>query len=465
MSAIRITCPNSHCCVQLEVPADSTGKSARCPKCGMVFLVPAAAPVATAVGKGNGADISAPVAGPSPAAAGTPTLCPSCQAPLLPGAISCMDCGYLLRPETGAAEEEGAPNLCANSACGVANPPGERFCKRCGQPLPLPVGTVLNSRYRLDKLIKMGGFGAVYQGTDLQTKREVAIKDMICADPQEFSLRLTFFRREAEILRSLQKVPVVPRFYDFLEQGQNARLVMEFIRGKDLASILEINGNKPFPLPLVIEWGKSICEVLHLMHNQSPPLIHRDLKPENIMLLEDGRSIKLIDFGTARDLGRSTRERLANKTKVYTEGYAAPEQIIGKPEPRSDLFSLAATLYQLATGKLPEGYHTARELEEQLKANALPGDRRWFYELLRINLAEDIHERYFTAEEFKHDLERRQVTREVVCAHCRTTNPVRTPYCSRCAEPLIQATTLCASCGKTNRLGCRFCIYCGSRLR
>ena len=74
----------------------------------------------------------------------------------------------------------------------------------------------------------------------------------------------------------------------------------------------------------------------------------------------------MIDFGTARDLGRTAKERSAGKTRVYTEGYAPPEQIVGKPEARSDLFALAATLYHLATGKAPEGFYTAKEIETQL---------------------------------------------------------------------------------------------------
>ena len=124
------------------------------------------------------------------------------------------------------------------------------------------------------------------------------------------------------------------------------------------------------------------------MHTQSPPLVHRDLKPDNIMLLEDRKSIKMIDFGTARDLGRTQKEKLAAKTKVYTEGYAPPEQIIGRPEPRSDLFALAGTMYHLATGKAPEGYYTAREIETQLSEphGPVPADQRWFYELIRIEL-------------------------------------------------------------------------------
>src|SRR5204862_3632919 len=114
-----------------------------------------------------------------------------------------------------------------------------------------------------------GGFGAVYKATDIKANnREVAIKDMIGADPQEFAIRLNFFRREAEILRSLEAVPIVPRVYDFIQQGQTAHLVMEFIRGKDLLDLLDQqNQNQPFPIPLIVEWGKDICDVLHTMHN------------------------------------------------------------------------------------------------------------------------------------------------------------------------------------------------------
>jgi serine/threonine protein kinase len=379
-----------------------------------------------------------------------------------------MDCGYLLQNEGSSPEIDGPPNLCTNPACGVANPQGERTCQRCGNPLPTPPGTVLHGRYRIEKLLAIGGFGAVYLASDQrQNNRQVAIKDMICADPTEFAIRLNFFRREAEILRLLQKSPVVPQFYDLIEQGQTAHLVMEYIPGQDLLKLLETNGNKPFPVNLAIEWGKSICDVLTQMHRQSPPLVHRDLKPDNIMLLEDGRSIRMIDFGTARDLGRTSKDRVSAKTRVYTEGYAPPEQIIGKPEPRSDLFALAGTLYHLVCGKSPEGFYTARELEEQLKdpTGPFPPAERWFYELLKINLAEDVKDRYFSAREIKADLEQRRVTKETPCRQCGQINSVRTPYCSRCAAPLTDPAPPCSHCGKVTRMGSRYCIHCGNSLR
>lgn len=290
---------------------------------------------------------------------------------------------------------------------------------------------------------------------------------MTCPDPQEFAIRLQFFQREAEILRLLAELPIVPRLYDFIHRGQAACLIMEYIRGQDLLKVLEKNGNKPFPLELVIEWGKSICDVLAHMHSQTPPLVHRDIKPDNIMLLEDQRSIKLIDFGTARDVGRSQRTRLAAKTRVYTEGYAPPEQIIGKPEARSDLFALAGTLYHLATGKAPEGFYTARELEARLNgsANSLSADQRWLFDLIKINLAEDVNDRYFSCQEVKADLERRRIAKEMSCPQCRAVNPMRQPYCGRCAAPLTALLPGCNQCGKANRMGSRCCIYCGNRLR
>jgi serine/threonine protein kinase len=377
-----------------------------------------------------------------------------------------MDCGFLLQADTSADSEE-APNICPNTACNAANPPNLRYCTRCSTPLPTAPGTVLHGRYKVKKLLAMGGFGAVYLAEDVRNgNKEVAIKDMICADPAEFAIRLNFFRREAEILRSLTAVPIVPRVHDLIEQDKTAHLIMDFVPGKDLQKIQEAHNNKPFPYELVLEWSRAICDVLQHMHAQSPPIVHRDMKPENIMLLDDQRSIKMIDFGTARDLGKTAKEQMKAKTRVYTEGYAPPEQIVGKPEPRSDLFSLAGTMYQLITGKAPEGFYTAREIEGKLAENgAVPAEQRWLYELIRINLSEDVHDRYHSAAEIKRDLEKRQVTREVSCAKCNAVNKVREPYCSRCAEPLTESTPPCHHCGQVNRMGSRYCIYCGNRMR
>lgn len=466
------------CNTRMSVPDDATGKQVRCPTCQNVFVVGAAKPAAAPVGAAASAPSPAasgpmpkPAAASSPTPAASkaaPTKCPACNSDLLPGAVSCMDCGFMIQSaDASQADMEGPPNLCPNPACGVANPPGEKNCVRCSTALPIGAGTLLHGRYRIEKLLAMGGFGAVYLATDTKGgNRQVAIKEMICADQQEFPIRLNFFRREAEILRALSNIPIVTRFHDLIEHGQSAYLVLEFIKGQDLLKIMEANNNQPYPLDQVIEWGRQICDVLDSMHGQQPPLVHRDLKPDNIMLLPDQKTIKMIDFGTARDLGRTAKEKMAAKTRVYTEGYAPPEQIVGKPEPRSDLFALAGTLYHLVTGKAPEGFYTAKEIDSQLQAGtAIPAQHRWFYELIKINLEEDVNERYFSAKEMKADLEKKQVTREVNCPKCKTVNKVREPYCGKCAEALTDPTAPCYHCGKTNRMGSRCCIYCGNRLR
>ncbi len=394
------------------------------------------------------------------------SACPACGASLLEGAVACMDCGFLIGSGgSGAAAAKEDVNLCPNPACGVANPPGVHYCGRCAAPLPLPLGVLIHGKYRVKKHLATGGFALIYLAEELRTKRDVVIKEMICNDPQEFAIRLNFFRREAEALRMLGPVPAVPRLLDLLEQGTTAHLVMEFVPGRDLLKVMQDNGNRPFPVDQVAEWSGQVCDVLGYMHAQSPPWVYRDMKPDNVMLLPDGKSVKLLDFGTARDLGKTVKERMGTRTRVYTEGYAPPEQIVGKPEPRSDLFALAATMFHLVTGQVPEGFFTAREVEAKLaEPGAIPNGQRWFYELIRTNLAEDVEERYHTAAEIKADLEKRAITREASCPGCGQVNKVRTPSCGRCKRALTPLRN-CFHCGQAYPLGSRSCPGCGNRVR
>jgi predicted Zn finger-like uncharacterized protein len=139
-----IRCP--HCKKSMQVPENAAGKTVRCPSCNQPFAIPSAAAVSPPPLNRPRVGVEARAPVPPPA----PTHCPSCGSELLEGAVACMDCGYLLQSD--AAEPEGTPNLCVNPACGVANPPGERNCVRCGNPLPMAGGTLLHGRYRLDTL-------------------------------------------------------------------------------------------------------------------------------------------------------------------------------------------------------------------------------------------------------------------------------------------------------------------------
>ncbi|MFO0815884.1 MAG: serine/threonine-protein kinase [Gemmatales bacterium] len=469
-----------HCQKLARVADVFAQRQVRCPFCKQVFLArqaeaeppTAVRPQGSAVNPAvaQGVTLPRPQTVASASTNGTshkstPANCPACQSKLT--GSTCTHCGWMPANNSVAVETEEQPLICTNPACGTANNRNARYCARCQAMLPSPPGTMLHGAYRVDKLLAIGGFGGVYLAFDVKAQRPVAIKDMLAADQNEFSTRLNFFRREAEILRLLEHSPIVPKVYNFIEDGQSAHLVMEYIPGKDLLQVLEAQGNRPFPIDLVVQWGQQICDVLTLLHSQQPSIIHRDLKPDNIMLLEDGKSIRLIDFGTARELEKTARSRLAAKTRVYTEGYAPPEQVIGKPELRSDLFALAGTLYQLLTGKAPEGQYTAMELRDMLGTSSpqVPPEHRWLYELIAINLAEDTNDRYFSAREIKADLQRKAVTTTVSCSACRHVNKVREPYCSQCAAPLTEPMPGCVNCGKVNRQGSRFCTQCGQRMR
>ena len=427
-----VSCPS--CRKQLSLPETLLGKEVKCVVCQYKFMAPDDSP-----------------------------KCPVCKGSVPAGAAACPDCGFHLGPPPSAKIEiDDKPNVCPNAACGTLNPPGDRLCQRCNTPLPGAIGQMVGGRYRIAKYLATGGFGVVYQAVDVRDGKTVAVKEMIATDPKEFKIRQTFFRREAEILRALQHVPIVPRVFDVIEDGTAAYLALEFIPGDNLQTVLDKPGARPFPVARVADWGAKLCDALAQMHRMNPPLIHRDLKPENVMLLPDAATIRLIDFGTAREMGRGVKERGVAKTKVYTEGYAPPEQVIGKPEPRSDLFALAGTLYHLATGKAPEGFFTGRELAKTL-ADYPPADR-WFYELIAINLAEDLNDRYFSAIDLKADLERRALTKEWQCAKCGATTPAREPYCRGCAAPLTPPGPACIKCERGSHLGSRFCVACGARL-
>lgn len=423
-----VPCPK--CGLQLKVPDALLGKTVTC-RCGNAFTAP------------------------EPAVA-----CPGCGGAVAEGSASCPDCGYRLSASPTAEEEK--LNVCPNKVCGTLNPPGERLCQRCNTPLPGATGQVIGGKYRLDRPLATGGFGVVYEATALATGERVAVKEMIAVEPKEFVLRRTFFRREAEILKALQHIPIVPKLHEFIEDPAASYLVLEFIPGDNLLNLLDRPGAKPYPVPQVAAWGAKVCEALSHMHRLLPPVIHRDMKPENIMLLPDGMTIRLIDFGTAREMGHGAKERRVAKTKVYTEGYAPPEQVLGKAEPRSDLFALAGTLYHLAVGRAPDGAFTGKELLKTLDGH--PAGERWFWELLAVNLSEDIHDRYFSARDLKGDLERGTVVREMHCLACGTATPAREPYCRGCAAPIAPPGTACHQCDQPTLMGSRFCTGCGTRL-
>ena len=246
------------------------------------------------------------------------------------------------------------------SACGAANEPGQTHCFACGQLLD--AGTdgreaqdevLLHDRYQLGTTLGSGGFSAVYRAHDLQSGREVAIKQIRLAglNVQETIEATDTFNRELSLLAVLRH-PQVPRLYDQFRDREHWYLVLEYLEGTTLETYLETRAAQGQPLQVdeALAMGLQLCRVLEYLHTRQPPVIFRDLKPGNIMRSPGGR-LSLIDFGIARHF----RPGQARDTRALgSPGYAAPEQY-GRAQttPQSDLYSLGALLHALLSGQDP----------------------------------------------------------------------------------------------------------------
>ena len=213
----------------------------------------------------------------------------------------------------------------------------------------IEAGTTLQQRYRIDKQIGQGGMGAVYVATDERFGSVVAIKETLCMD-DNFRKAI---EREARLLNSL-KHTALPRVSDHFLESDGQFLVMEYIQGEDLCCMLDEQG-KPFEVGQVLKWADQLLDALNYLHNQAMPVVHRDIKPQNLKITASGQII-LLDFGLAKgnptDAGNNTA---AKSIFGYSRNYASLEQIQGTgTDPRSDLYSLAATLYHLLTNTAPE---------------------------------------------------------------------------------------------------------------
>ncbi len=212
--------------------------------------------------------------------------------------------------------------------------------------MPLEIGTVLRHRYRIDEVLGQGGMGAVYRAFDINLGVPVAVKENLFTT-EEYARQ---FRREATILASLRH-PNLPRVTDhFVIEGEGQYLVMDYIEGEDLRERLERDG--PVPESEALPWFLEICDALAYLHSRVPPILHRDIKPGNIKITTDGRAM-LVDFGLAKvvdETGTTT-----TGAKAMTPGFSPPEQYgAGRTDPRTDVYSLGATMYATLTAAIPE---------------------------------------------------------------------------------------------------------------
>ncbi|MGC8669470.1 MAG: serine/threonine protein kinase [Chthonomonadales bacterium] len=215
----------------------------------------------------------------------------------------------------------------------------------------LEPGTLLQGRYRVEEAVGRGGMGAVYRAQDTRLDTTVAVKELLeqPGTPDQRELAVMQFKREARFLGQLSH-PNLPKVTDYFVDDGRCYLVMEFIHGRTLEAVLRSNEGRALPLRQVLEWAMQLADVLHYLHSQDPPIVFRDLKPANIMLTEGG-TIKLIDFGIARRFDVAATK----DTLLYgSPGYSPPEQYgHSQTDPRADLYAFGATLHHLLTGRDP----------------------------------------------------------------------------------------------------------------
>src|SRR6516162_4345854 len=209
----------------------------------------------------------------------------------------------------------------------------------------LEVGTVLGGRYEIQKLLGMGGMGAVYKARDIEVDRTVGLK-VIRPDLAGNPAILARFKQELVLARQVTHRNII-RIYDLNEADGIKFITMEFIEGEDLRTILTHCGKIP-PLEAV-DILRQACSGLQAAHRED--VIHRDLKPSNIMRDASGRVV-IMDFGLAKTMQGDGMTQTG--MMIGTMEYMSPEQAMGSElDARSDIFTMGLIFYELLTGNIP----------------------------------------------------------------------------------------------------------------
>jgi eukaryotic-like serine/threonine-protein kinase len=212
-------------------------------------------------------------------------------------------------------------------------------------------GQLVAGRYRLRRLLGLGGMGAVWLATDERLRRPVAVKQpalSATAIDRERRAAQARLRTEARLAAKVDH-PGTVRIHDLAEEAGQPWIVMEALSGRTLEAVLRDRG--PCPVGQVADLGLWLLEVLEATHRVG--IVHRDVKPSNLQLSGGGRAV-LTDFGIAAAI--NDRPGSPERRVTGSPAYMAPEQVQGDTiEPASDLFSLGATLYTAVEGRSPFG--------------------------------------------------------------------------------------------------------------
>ncbi|MBN1770905.1 MAG: serine/threonine protein kinase, partial [Deltaproteobacteria bacterium] len=264
-----------------------------------------------------------------------------------------------------------------------------RFCGLCGAEIPQTtetiesfpdplIGQVVSDRYRLTGLIGRGGMGAVYRAEHVALGKPLAVKILHGTLGQRKDV-LQRFRREAESASKLMHIHTA-QVFDYGHWRGLTYLVMELLRGADLASVIRTDGRMAWPRALSIV--SQVCDALSEAHAMG--IVHRDLKPENILLVPRAGHpdfVKVVDFGLAKvrdEKGQAALDTTGDGSLLGTPFYMSPEQIRGEPvDARTDIYAIGGVLYRCLTGLPPfEAPTPFAVLTKHLSDTLVPPSRR-----------------------------------------------------------------------------------------
>jgi serine/threonine protein kinase/formylglycine-generating enzyme required for sulfatase activity len=396
--------------------------------------------------------------------------CPGCDADNDVSSVNCRKCNIKL------------PEVC--SKCGENLPDDEelQFCGTCGTPRELDDNSIFedtivdiglineindektigptgagefarnvgfdSDRYSVIEKIGAGGMGTVYKAKDSKLDRVVAIKKMLMLLPDNDQATKRFIT-EATSIAHLNH-PNIVQVYDRGEDDTGVFIVMEYVKGCDLSSVIKEKGKLGKKEALKI--FKGICDGTSHAHEKG--VIHRDIKPANI-LLEEGNIPKLVDFGLARI--EADTHNTGSNIGMGTLAYAAPEQMEDASSVNhcADIYALGKTLYFMLTAMSPD----AIDLDE------LPED---FRSAVAKSLKPRPEDRHSSVDEFYKSLEMGAVAGSFIsdpswfkCEKCKTPNRPSAEHCSNCGKHLF---TECLNCGENTREGIKCCEKCGTNI-
>ena len=268
--------------------------------------------------------------------------------------------------------------------------PGEAPCPHCGwrpgldNEAPfLPLGTRLDGRYRIGRVLGHGGFGITYLAWDGNLELPLAIKEYLPRDlatrgangatvsvysarAEDFDYGLARFLEEARALARFDRHPGIVGVKNFLRANATGYIVMEYLPGLTLKDYLERKGGR-IPYPTALALLMPVMDALRAVHEAG--LLHRDIAPDNIRITPGGQ-VALLDFGAAR---QATGEQSRSLSVILKPGYAPEEQYRtrGKQGPWTDVYALAATLYRCITGQTPPEALDRAEEDELLAPSRL----------------------------------------------------------------------------------------------